>query len=336
MQKPPLVSLAIFTYNQQDFIEEAIQSAFDQNYENLEIIISDDKSTDNTFAKAKAMVQAYQGPHRVRLNRNEINMGRSEHVLKILNSINSKLAVLGAGDDASLPNRVEDVAKAWVDHNEPHLILAKFDLIDGNSRVLPNQQIAFNFTPELCQPTPENLFNLLSFKGTYKVYGAATSLNTDSLKYFGPVRQDVKADDVVYFFRALLLGKFHFIDKLQSHYRIAHKDEQVAAPDPIATFGRKVSTNYANKVHFFKMIHTGLQQCISDLNCYMQKDSSAKARYKKLYAQLKELEKVRYLWINWYLKGTWFKLSGLAYLMGTANKGYILWTLKELILPQKD
>lgn len=62
---PSLVSFILVAYNQEDFIEEAIISAINQNYEPLEIIISDDASTDQTFKIAKAAIDRYKGPHHV-------------------------------------------------------------------------------------------------------------------------------------------------------------------------------------------------------------------------------------------------------------------------------
>ncbi|WP_223033957.1 glycosyltransferase family 2 protein [Hanstruepera marina] len=46
----PLVSICIPTYNGETYIKEALQSAINQNYSNLEIVISDDASNDNTLA----------------------------------------------------------------------------------------------------------------------------------------------------------------------------------------------------------------------------------------------------------------------------------------------
>lgn len=53
----PLVSIAIITYNSSQYVEETIRSAFDQTYPNIEIIISDDCSTDNTFQVCKDIVE---------------------------------------------------------------------------------------------------------------------------------------------------------------------------------------------------------------------------------------------------------------------------------------
>ena len=45
----PLVSICIPTYNGFEFIAEAMESAINQTYSNLEIIVSDDASKDDTL-----------------------------------------------------------------------------------------------------------------------------------------------------------------------------------------------------------------------------------------------------------------------------------------------
>ena len=49
----PLATLFIAFYNQEDFVEDAVKGALSQTYENLEIILSDDCSTDKTFDEIK-------------------------------------------------------------------------------------------------------------------------------------------------------------------------------------------------------------------------------------------------------------------------------------------
>jgi glycosyltransferase involved in cell wall biosynthesis len=43
-----LVYIMIPTYNQENYLEKTIQSALDQDYPNIEVVVSDDLSTDNT------------------------------------------------------------------------------------------------------------------------------------------------------------------------------------------------------------------------------------------------------------------------------------------------
>ncbi len=48
MQENPIVTISIINYNDRKFIFKAIESAVNQNYPNLDIIITDNNSTDGT------------------------------------------------------------------------------------------------------------------------------------------------------------------------------------------------------------------------------------------------------------------------------------------------
>jgi predicted O-linked N-acetylglucosamine transferase (SPINDLY family)/glycosyltransferase involved in cell wall biosynthesis len=66
----PLVSICIPTYNGAAFIGEAIQSALAQTYPNIEVIISDDGSTDETIAIAQSFTSQTSADFRIILHRN--------------------------------------------------------------------------------------------------------------------------------------------------------------------------------------------------------------------------------------------------------------------------
>jgi glycosyltransferase involved in cell wall biosynthesis len=67
----PLVSIIITSYNRAGYIEKAIQSALEQDYANLEIVISDNKSTDNT----DAVIKKYTSDERIKYFANNENIG---------------------------------------------------------------------------------------------------------------------------------------------------------------------------------------------------------------------------------------------------------------------
>ena len=52
----PLVSIVIPCYNHQDYVQECIQSVIDQDYQNIELIIIDDGSSDNSVQKIEEMM----------------------------------------------------------------------------------------------------------------------------------------------------------------------------------------------------------------------------------------------------------------------------------------
>ena len=109
----PLVSVIIPCYNTEKYVESAVRSIMSQTYKNLEIIITDDCSTDGTFAILQKLAAE---DSRIKLYKNEINL----KIVKTLNNMilqaNGKYIARMDADDISLPKRIEN----QVDFLEKH------------------------------------------------------------------------------------------------------------------------------------------------------------------------------------------------------------------------
>ncbi|MEY2701666.1 MAG: hypothetical protein RLY43_299, partial [Bacteroidota bacterium] len=70
IKKQPLVSVTICTYNRANFIMQAIHSIEEQTYKNIEIIIVDDASTDNT----EELIKNYSSPLPIKYFKNKKNI----------------------------------------------------------------------------------------------------------------------------------------------------------------------------------------------------------------------------------------------------------------------
>lgn len=75
------VCIGIPTYNQKEYIFEAVESALKQDYQNIEIIISDDNSTDGSY---ELLVEKYKENSKIKINRNSPNVGRVKNYRKLL------------------------------------------------------------------------------------------------------------------------------------------------------------------------------------------------------------------------------------------------------------
>lgn len=116
MPERPLITFALFAYNQEKYIREAIEGAFAQTYEPLEIILSDDCSSDRTFQIMEEMAARYEGPHKVIVRRNSVNLATARHVQSAFDDASGELFVVASGDDISSENRVSELVKAWADN----------------------------------------------------------------------------------------------------------------------------------------------------------------------------------------------------------------------------
>lgn len=80
MDTQPSVCIMIPVYNQAAFVAKAVESALEQDYENLQILIADDCSTDDTAE----MIKPYLNNKKVTYTRNQTNIGRVANYRKCL------------------------------------------------------------------------------------------------------------------------------------------------------------------------------------------------------------------------------------------------------------
>lgn len=78
----PIVSIIMPTYNGANFIATSIQSVLDQSFENWELLIFDDESTDNTRIIIDAYAQKDPRIHILRTLQKKYTTGARNHCIK--------------------------------------------------------------------------------------------------------------------------------------------------------------------------------------------------------------------------------------------------------------
>jgi glycosyltransferase involved in cell wall biosynthesis len=209
----PLVTFALFAYNQERYIREAVKGAFSQTYEPLEIVLSDDCSTDCTYAIMQELVRDYNGSHSVTLNRNVNNLGIAAHLNKVVELSHGHLLVESAGDDISLPNRTERLYVEWAAHRcVAGCVFSNAEVIDEESRP---QGLLFESAPTPLAVTPADYLRY----GDCWVAGATNAFSIELYKRFGPMPARVIHEDHILAFRALLLDGTVYIPDVLVKYR---------------------------------------------------------------------------------------------------------------------
>ncbi len=125
----PLVTFALFAYNQEKYILEAIESVLAQTYQPLEIILSDDCSSDRTPEIMEEKARAYRGPHRVIVRKGTRNVGTLSHLLSAARISQGEIFIVAAGDDISLPERTSTIVEEF--HGSRHQAYSGEDIAMG-------------------------------------------------------------------------------------------------------------------------------------------------------------------------------------------------------------
>ncbi|MEO8839728.1 MAG: glycosyltransferase [Herbaspirillum sp.] len=207
LQEHPLVTLALFAYNQERYIHQAIEAAFAQTYSPLEVILTDDHSSDATFSHMQAAAAAYIGPHTVRLNRNSRRLGVAGHVNKVDQLAQGVLVVAAAGDDISYPQRVTTIAEAWIEAGRPSALLhSAYDDMD----------LSGGIHGTLVRESPRGTKDTIT---SNVVTGATEAWSRRLFEVFGPISPCVTHEDRVLGTRAALLDGIIYISRSLVAYR---------------------------------------------------------------------------------------------------------------------
>lgn len=105
MQIPPLVSIIVTTYNGEKYLLEQLNSISNQTYKNIEIIICDDASNDNTVNIIKGFSQLQ---HNVSYYISEINKGVNRNFEQGFLKAKGEFIAIADQDDIWLPNKIEE------------------------------------------------------------------------------------------------------------------------------------------------------------------------------------------------------------------------------------
>ena len=206
--KTPLITFCLLAYNQEAYIREAVLGALAQTYSPLEIILSDDCSSDRTFEIMREASFGYLGPHKIKINRNDVNLGLVGHINKIFAMAEGELVVLAAGDDVSRPERTQKLVSVWLEDRTVDGLCSSYTKMDVDGKQIGIGEF------QSFEPTRQWLMTKRTFW-----FGCSAAYTKRLFTRFGPIAYNT-TEDVVYYRRALLLGGVRYVPDPLMKYRI--------------------------------------------------------------------------------------------------------------------
>ena len=143
--KLPLVSIAVVTYNSSKTVLETLDSIKEQTYPNIELIISDDCSKDNTVELCRGWVEKNKGRFvRVEILTVETNTGVSANFNRADAASRGEWGKPIAGDDLLLPNAIQEYVNYIIVHPDVVYVFANGKCFGSNEEY--TRRIAQEFT----------------------------------------------------------------------------------------------------------------------------------------------------------------------------------------------
>lgn len=290
----PLVSIQIPTYNQKDFIKEALDSALAQTYENLEIIVSDDCSPTYDIFE---YLQDYKDNSKVKIYRNDENLGRvGNYRYTLYNLVKGEWFINLDGDDFLTDNNFVQQAISSINYSKNKI--AVFYANANLNKIVENKIKYFKINNE--QYEVKGLDYLYCLSNRVRFSHASLIFDTQLAKSANFYNLDILSVDYYSFLKIIKYGNIIFWDKKVYKWRI-HQNQaswtldfnkvskKYSALDDLKN--NYIDINLVDKEKIFLMldfiIYKQLITAFFDENITLQKSQiiAKKIKYKYKYIQ---------------------------------------------------
>ncbi|WP_165497282.1 glycosyltransferase family 2 protein [Phytopseudomonas dryadis] len=262
-KEKPLVSVVIPCYNHAQFVQETIRSVIDQDYENIELIIIDDGSKDNSVEVIKKMLPACEERFARFEFRYRQNKGLCATLNEALEWCEGEYFSPTASDDILKKDKISAQLAVMLSKKEKNIIgvFVGIELIDSNNKSLKTRgkEQAFGF---------KEVFLRTAF-----MPGQAVMLNRSSIAAVDGYDPDKKIEDLDVFLKLSSVGgRFYSIKQPLVQYR-RHDDNLSSKLDVMWPAIYKILSKYERHSLFnhalarSMLIHAHDVQAVNKLNC---------------------------------------------------------------------
>jgi glycosyltransferase involved in cell wall biosynthesis len=136
------ISVIIPTYNRANYLVEAIDSVLKQTYENIEIVVSDNASEDNT----KEIMEQYKNNNKVKYFINDENIGMVPNWKKALNDYSTgNFAMILSDDDYLLDTSYIEKAVKSIDKHSTKMVFSDcLEVYESNKRIIDEKLVKYD------------------------------------------------------------------------------------------------------------------------------------------------------------------------------------------------
>lgn len=200
----PLASIVIPVHNGEKYIKESIDSCLNQTYENIEIIVVNDSSTDSTLEILKEYGEKI----------NVISVEKQNGLGNVLNigirESNGKYIVRMDADDVMYPTRIEKQIEYMESNPSCVAVGGQIDIINAESEITSHREYAVED-----KDIKKNMFLFQPFAHP------AVTLRKSTVESVGLYPENMwKVEDVKFFFLLSKEGEFHNIEDTVLKYRM--------------------------------------------------------------------------------------------------------------------
>jgi glycosyltransferase involved in cell wall biosynthesis len=218
MHNSPLVTVICLCYNHAEFVVEALDSVLTQTHQNVELIIADDFSTDNSVAVIEKWLENHPG---IRFFTNKENLGNTKTFNRCLKIAKGAYIIDLAADDFLQKNCIENQLKGF--EKTPY---QNVGLIYGNAALISEDGTFIkDYFPTnadqkriKAQPTGDIYIGLLT--GTNNLCSISSLVKREVFDALNGYDENLAYEDYDFWIRASRIYNFDYIDEILVQKRV--------------------------------------------------------------------------------------------------------------------
>lgn len=220
MDKEPLVSVCVACYNHQNYVADFLESLLDQTYSNIEVIIADDCSSDNSVNIIKSYLPKLEKKFtNVILKVNKKNLGITHNSNNLMKAATGKYYKSMASDDVFYPEAIAKMVEFMEEHEECGLLLTNVLFVGDSYKYKASGGVIGKGYKKSIKNKLESeklCYNLLDKNF---IYAPGVMIRKSVIEKYGYYDESMIVEDYEYWLRLSRRVKFGYIDEPLVYYR---------------------------------------------------------------------------------------------------------------------
>jgi glycosyltransferase involved in cell wall biosynthesis len=212
MQNFPLVSVICLSYNHEAYVVEALNSVINQTYPNIELLIADDYSTDNSVGIIQDWVKNHPEVH---FSANEKNLGNTKTFNQLAKKAKGEFIIDLAADDILLPNCIEKQVNAFQNSNYRSLGIVYGNLIEIDEK----GNFISNYYTEEDHPESGDIYKMVVGRTT-KICSVSSMIKKSVLEKLGYYDENLAYEDLDLWIRTSRGYEFEYLPEILAKKRV--------------------------------------------------------------------------------------------------------------------
>lgn len=203
MRKNPVISVICLCYNHDKFVTEALDSVLNQSYSNIELIIADDCSTDNSQFVIQQWLETHPG---ILFLTNEKNLGNTKTFNNAVKHAKGEYIIDLAADDVLLSFCIEKQIEAFMYSNHKNLGVVYGNIIQMNE----NGNYRNDYYTDKDKPQSGNIYKMV-ISGKPKICSVGSMIKRSVFETVGYYDENLMYEDLDLWVRASRVFSFEYL-----------------------------------------------------------------------------------------------------------------------------